>query len=180
MSTEFQRRKIAGVFNAMDANSDGLLEQADFEALTERWLAVRDREPERDARLKAIMMGWWDTLLHTSDVNRDHKVTLDEVLLVVDRLHAMADVIAGTARAMFEAIDENGDGEISGDEYRRLIEAWSGKRVNTDEVFPLLDSDGDGRLSKAEFAELWTEFWAGDDPEARGTWVFGRFELPVG
>lgn len=42
----------------------------------------------------------------------------------------------------------------------------------------LLDSDHDGSLSREEFVELWLEFWAGDDPEAPGTFVFGRFELP--
>ena len=41
------------------------------------------------------------------------------------------------------------------------------------------DLDGDGYLSREEFTELWTEFWAGDDADAPGTWVFGRFELPV-
>jgi hypothetical protein len=60
-----------------------------------------------------------------------------------------------------------------------LIEAWNGRVTNTDEIFPLLDLNGDGHISRAEFVELWTEFWAGDDPGSPGTWVFGRFQLPA-
>jgi Ca2+-binding EF-hand superfamily protein len=82
--------------------------------------------------------------------------------------------VTATADAMFEAVDENGDGEISAAEYRRLIEAWTGREADTGEVFGLLDLNGDGHLSKTEFAEHWTEFWAGDDPDAPGSWVFGK------
>ncbi|MEV5706417.1 EF-hand domain-containing protein [Actinoallomurus sp. NPDC052274] len=99
---------------------------------------------------------------------------------VVDRLGAMPDAVTGTAEAMFEAVDENGDGRVSAEEYNRLIEAWNGRPTDTDEIFPLLDLNGDGHLSREEFVRLWTDFWAGDHPEAPGTWVFGRFELPVG
>jgi Ca2+-binding EF-hand superfamily protein len=175
MASDLQRRKVSGVFRAMDANKDGFLEESDFEALTARWVRIRGGAGE--ARLTAIMMGWWATLLAASDLDRDNRVTLDEVLFVVERLGTMTDVVAGTARAMFEAIDENGDGKISAAEYHQLIEAWSGEPTNTDEVFPLLDLDHDGYLSEAEFTELWTEFWAGDDVDAPGTWVFGRFEI---
>jgi Ca2+-binding EF-hand superfamily protein len=80
---------------------------------------------------------------------------------------------------MFEAVDENSDEEISATEYRQLVEAWTGVTTDTDEIFPLLDLNGDGHLSRDEFTRLWTEFWAGDDPSAPGTWVFGRFELPA-
>jgi Ca2+-binding EF-hand superfamily protein len=80
---------------------------------------------------------------------------------------------------MFEAIDENGDGRISPAEYHQLIEAWNGCETETDEIFPLLDLNGDGYLSRDEFTRLWTQFWVGDDPDAPGTWVFGRFELPM-
>ena len=80
---------------------------------------------------------------------------------------------------MFDAIDENADGRISAAEYRQLIEAWNGCETDTDEVFPLLDVDGDGQLSRQEFVDLWAEFWAGDDPDSAGTWVFGRFEQPI-
>jgi Ca2+-binding EF-hand superfamily protein len=177
MASEFQRKKIAGVFDAMDADGDGFLEKEDFAALTARWTATRSAGDE--VRLAKVMMGWWDTLLAASDLDRDDRVTLDEVLLVVDRLDTMPEAVTGTAEAMFEATDEDGDGRISAEEYHRLIEAWSGQETDTDAVFPLLDRDGDGHLSKEEFVRLWREFWAGDDPDAPGTWVFGRFEPPM-
>ncbi|WP_370950016.1 EF-hand domain-containing protein [Amycolatopsis sp. cg5] len=175
MATEFQRRKIANVFTAMDDDGDSYLDETDFEALTGRWVTLRGvtADSPEGAGLRAIMMGWWSTLLAAAD--RDDKVTLDEVLMVVDQLGGMLDAVTGTAEAMFDAIDENADGEISRGEYRQLIEAWNGTTTDTDEIFGLLDLDGDGHVSRKEFVEHWTEFWAGDDPNAPGTWVFGRF-----
>ncbi|MFI7679979.1 EF-hand domain-containing protein [Actinophytocola sp. NPDC049390] len=113
------------------------------------------------------------------DVDTDGRITIDEVLGVVDDLAADIAPVAATATAMFEAIDANGDGRISAAEYRQLIETWTGRPTDTDEVFALLDGDGDGYLTVGEFVVLWTEFWAGDNPTAPGTWVFGRFELPL-
>jgi hypothetical protein len=40
MASEFQRSKIVGVFDAMDADGDGYLAEDDFRALTVRWVAV--------------------------------------------------------------------------------------------------------------------------------------------
>ncbi len=170
MASDFQRSKVAGVFDAMDVDGDGYLTEADFQALTARWLAIRDEGDH--ARLAEIMMGWWATL---RDAAGTDQVGIDDVLAVVDRLGEMPDAVAGTAEAMFEAVDENGDGHISPYEYRRLVEAWTGRRTDTDEAFRLLDLDQDGHLSRTEFIGHWTEFWAGDDPEAPGSWVFGRF-----
>jgi Ca2+-binding EF-hand superfamily protein len=180
MASEFQRSKVACVFDAMNVDGDGFLRESDFAALAARWSAIRgDADGSSgQARLNSIMMGWWATLLAASD--RDDKITIEDVLLVVDRLGAMPDAVTGTAEAMFEAIDENGDGRISSGEYHQLIEAWNGSATDTDEVFHLLDLNGDGHLSRAEFSLLWTQFWAGDDPAEPGTWVFGRFEFPSG
>ncbi len=178
MATEFQRSKIAGVFAAMDADGDGYLEESEFAALADRWTAIRGAAPGSPeyARLNSIMLGWWAVLLSASDDDRDGRITLDEVMRVVDRLTETDPAVVATAEAMFEAIDEDGDGHIDQEEYRRLIEAWNGRATDTDEIFTLLDLDGDGHIDEEEFIRLWGEFWAGDDPSARGTWVFGRFD----
>ncbi|TCO54996.1 EF-hand domain-containing protein [Actinocrispum wychmicini] len=170
MTSDLQRRKITTVFTAMDADADGFLTESDFVALTDRWLELRGTP---DAAVRSVMMGWWATLLAASDLDRDNKVTFDEVLSVVDRLPTMTDVVEATADAMFTVADENADGLVDAGEYRQMIEAWRGVDTDTDTVFPLLDGDGDGRLSRSEFRELWYEFWAGDNAAAPGTLVFG-------
>lgn len=175
MASDFQRRKISGVFGAMDDDGDGYLTETDFRALTARWLGLRgtDASSPGGERLTGIMMGWWATL--DDAAGGGGKVSLDQVLQVVDELPAMPGAVTGTAEAMFEAVDENGDGAISAAEYDRLIAAWNGVGTPSEDVFALLDSDGDGRLSREEFTRHWYEFWAGDDPAAPGSSVFGRF-----
>jgi Ca2+-binding EF-hand superfamily protein len=179
MASEFQRRKIQGVFDAMDVDGDGLLERHDFEALRDRWTRLRGVGPGSAgyAQLDTVMLGWWSALSSAADGAEG--IGLDDVLRVVDRLGGMSDAVTGTATAMFDAVDENGDREISAAEYQQLVVAWNGVETDTDAVFPLLDLDGDGHLSRDEFVALWSQFWAGDDPAAPGTWVFGRFDLPA-
>lgn len=117
------------------------------------------------------MHGWWITLAERS---RDpESVTLDDVLTVVDLLGRMPDAVDATAEAMFDAIDEDGDDRISPAEYQRMIEAWNGSPTDTAAIFARLDADGDGTVSRTEFIRHWREFWAGDDPTAPGTHVFG-------
>lgn len=177
MASEFQRRKVAGVFHAMDADGNGFLEAEDFEALTERWVSIRGWEPGTDGyeRIRAIMMGWWEAIRTMSDANQDGMVSLDELMTVVDQLDAMEDAVMATADAMFEAIDESGDGRISVDEHKQVVRAWKGSDDGVAEVFPRLDLDGDGTISHEEFRELWSDFWRGDDPTKPGQWVFGPY-----
>jgi Ca2+-binding EF-hand superfamily protein len=173
MASDFQRRKISGVFGAMDTDGDGFLTETDFRALTARWLDLRGTDASTPAgqQLAAVMMGWWGTL--DKAAGGGGRVSLDQVLQVVDELPATPGAVTGTAEAMFEAVDENGDGAISAVEYERLIAAWNGVGTPSGDVFALLDSDGDGRLSRDEFTRHWFEFWAGDDPAAPGSRVFG-------
>ncbi len=177
MASEFQRRKVAAVFDAMDADGNGYLEEQDFEALTERWVSIRGWEPSSAGyeRMRAIMMGWWEAIRTLSDADQDGMVSLDELMRVVDQLDAMDAEVLATADAMFEAIDESGDGRISVAEHKQVVKAWKGSDDGVDEVFPRLDLDGDGTISQAEFRELWSDFWRGDDDTQPGQWVFGPY-----
>ncbi|WP_242884155.1 EF-hand domain-containing protein [Actinomadura litoris] len=170
MATSFQRDKVRLVFDALDGDGDGTLRESDFEDLARRWAATRVAGDEE--RLLAAMRGWWTTLAAHSRAS--DAVAIEDVLTVVDLLTTMSEAVTTTASLMFEAVDENGDGRISPAEYRRMIEAWSGGRADVADTFALLDTDGDGVISREEFAAHWFEFWAGDDPAAPGSRVFGR------
>lgn len=177
MASEFQRRKVAAVFHAMDADANGYLEKSDFEALTERWLSARGAHPgSPDAEvLTSIMMGWWEAIRTMSDANHDNMVSLDELMRVVDQLGSMTDEVLATADAMFAAIDEDGDGRISLEEHKQIVKAWKGSDEGAEEAFHHLDLNGDGTISREEFRELWLEFWSGNDPSHPGQWVFGPY-----
>jgi Ca2+-binding EF-hand superfamily protein len=175
MASEFQRRKVAGVFHAMDIEGDGYLVEGDFEALTDRWNAIQGWEPTspHHERMRTIMMGWWHALRDAA--HEDERVTLDEVLAVVDQLHLAPDAVLATGHAMFEAVDADGDGLIEPEEYKEMVRAWKTSDGGVDEMFHLLDGDGDGVLSQDEFAGLWADFWMGDDDTAASQWVFGHY-----
>ncbi|MFB6721054.1 EF-hand domain-containing protein [Kribbella sp. NPDC056345] len=174
MASEFQRRKVAGVFEAMDADGNGYLDESDFEALTERWVGLRSTTADHE-RLRTIMMGWWSAISTLSGAENSDRVSLDELMNVVDQLPGMADAVHATADAMFDAIDENGDDRIALTEHKQVVYAWKGSGDDIEEVFPQLDINGDGHLSRAEFRDLWTGFWSGDDPDSPSQWVFGPY-----
>jgi Ca2+-binding EF-hand superfamily protein len=67
---------------------------------------------------------------------------------------------------VFAATDVDGDGYLT--------------EATATAAFALLDLNRDGFLSRSEFAEHWTEFWAGDNPAAPGSWVFGVFPASAG
>ncbi|WP_342668764.1 calcium sensor EFh [Actinokineospora inagensis] len=125
MASEFQRAKVTAVFAAMDHDHDNVLTEADFTALADRWSHISTDFPNH-AHLTAVLLAWWDTL---RDAAGTDKVTIDDVLLVVDHLDRAA--VTETATTMFDTIDENHDGRITPTEHQRLIDAWNGQPTPT-------------------------------------------------
>ncbi|GHH86485.1 calcium sensor EFh [Streptomyces sulfonofaciens] len=177
MASAFQERKLKGMFAAFDADGDGFLREEDFRALVARFSRLPGVAPgtELRARVETLLMGWWAALLGAGDANGDGSVDLGEVLSLVDRLPAMAADVTATADTVFDAVDADGDGRISQEEHRRLVETWNGRPVDMTGVFELIDPNGDGHLDREEFALLWRQFWISDDPAEPGNWLCGRF-----
>ncbi|MER7679022.1 EF-hand domain-containing protein [Streptomyces sp. NPDC096934] len=176
MASAFQERKLKGMFAAFDADGDGCLREDDFTALVARWSrlpAVGPGTPLR-ARVETLLMGWWDALLAAGNAGGDGTVDLGELLTLVDRLPTLSDAVIATADTVFDAVDSNGDGRISPEEHRRLVETWNGQPVDMTGVFERLDRNGDGHLDREEFASLWYQFWTSDDPTEPGNWLCGR------
>ncbi|MFD7922641.1 EF-hand domain-containing protein [Streptomyces sp. NPDC059740] len=177
MASAFQERKLAGVFAAFDADGDGYLREEDFRALVTRWSRLPAVGPgtELRARVETLLMGWWTALREVGDANGDGTVDMAELLTLVDRLPAMVTYVTATADTVFDAVDTDGDGRISPDEHRRLVETWNGQPADLTGVFEELDLNGDGYLSRTEFAALWRQFWISDDPAEPGNLLCGRF-----
>ncbi|MFJ6292530.1 EF-hand domain-containing protein [Streptomyces griseoviridis] len=176
MASAFQERKLRGMFAAFDTDGDGRLREEDFTALIARWSRLPAVAPgtELRARVESLLMEWWAALLEVGDADGDGTVDLGELLSLVDRLPLMVDAVTATADTVFDAVDANGDGRISPEEHRGLVETWNGRPVDMTGVFDLLDLNGDGHLSRAEFAALWRQFWISDDPAEPGNWLCGR------
>lgn len=64
MASGFQRAKVRAMFEVFDADGNGLLEEADFAALVERWrlLPRVAAAPELTERVRGGLMGWWHHL----------------------------------------------------------------------------------------------------------------------
>ncbi|MET9481600.1 EF-hand domain-containing protein [Streptomyces sp. NPDC006638] len=180
MASTFQERKLRTMFAAFDTDGDGYLREGDFRALVARWNHLPGVDPgtELRDRVETLLMGWWAALLETGDTNGDGAIDMGELLALVDKLPAMVADVTATAETVFDAVDANGDGVISPEEHRRLVETWNGRPMDLTGVFELLDLNGDGHLSREEFALLWRQFWMSDDPAEPGNVLCGRLPAP--
>ncbi|WP_333782250.1 EF-hand domain-containing protein [Streptomyces sp. AD681] len=86
MASEFRRTKVQAMFDVFDTDGNGFLGEADFEALATRWsrLPRVAASPELALRVRGVMMGWWQELSAAADASRPDRVSMDELMTVVE------------------------------------------------------------------------------------------------
>lgn len=183
MLSDHQRRMRTKVFDLLDFDKDGFLEQSDFELIARNIADIRGWQggSSEYGDIMAKYAAIWTVLYAPRDQNGDGKVSLDEYLAVaatdVGEVEEIQEhrggIVAETARSLFDILDLDSNGVIGLEEYRTILKVFGIDEDVADEVFPRLDLNGDGHISRTEFAQLVQEYFAGDDRQAPGNWLFG-------
>uniref|UniRef100_A0AAU2VP16 EF-hand domain-containing protein n=1 Tax=Streptomyces sp. NBC_00008 TaxID=2903610 RepID=A0AAU2VP16_9ACTN len=171
--------KLDRTFDAMDANHDGYVDWTDYQKLADRYIqAYQLGKDDRRARaLQTFCQIYWLELLRHSGVDGD-RLTKDQFitanrLAVIDT--SRLNVTEGGGHAIFDVLDEDGDNEISKDEFARFLrDVWKSDGPDAMDMFTKLDTDGDGAISRQEFIRAVREHFLSNDPDAPGGLFFAH------
>ncbi|MCM2387508.1 EF-hand domain-containing protein [Streptomyces albipurpureus] len=171
--------KLERTFDTLDANHDGYVDWTDYQKLADRYIqAYRLDKGDRRARaLQSFCQIYWLELLRHSGVAED-RLTKDE-FITANRLATVdtsrLNVTEGGGHAIFDIIDNDGDNEISKDEFTRFLrDVWKVDASDAMGIFNKLDTDGDGAISRHEFIRAVREHFLSNDPDAPGGLFFGH------
>ena len=179
MLSEFRKKKMTRVFEMLDLNKNGFLEQSDYERLADNLSASRGIDPAsaEGSKIKTKYLAAWATQAGSNDP-KTHRVDLAgwlasrETLLADPKNYAV--LVQSLVDQLVEQVDTDRDGKLSFEEYALLFRVYGmdGSRAKT--AFTKLDADADGYLSQQELQAAFKDFYYSDDPAATGNWLIGE------
>jgi Ca2+-binding EF-hand superfamily protein len=179
MLTDLQRRKMTRLFNVIDNNHSGFIQERDYRRIAQNFARLRGLPPGSEGynKLQSKFLFVWEYIQKFGDPNRDNSVSLAEFLDYADSVLEgnYAAVEGSTGSFLFELIDSDGDGTITRDEFHIFYEGYEIDDAVVDDIFRRLDLDDDSTISADEFAQLGYDFHYSDDPDAPANWFFGPF-----
>jgi len=185
MFTGLQLKKLPKMFALNDNNGDGIIAQEDFEEAARVLARFRGLAPGTSEYedLHRTVMARWNNLRETCDADGDNRVTLKEWLAYWDKILATDGEYERVGKpfsvVVARALDLDGDGQISPEEYAQWLSRWGvDERVALD-CFARLDLNGDGHLFVDEFVTLVAEYFQSSDPRSPGNWLLGPPEAQL-
>jgi len=155
MLTEMLKEKQTYIFNLLDFDNNGYIEEVDFIGIGENLCIIRGEEldtPESNNIMEVCKRLWAD-LKYCTDENRDDKCTLDEWLNFVDNKLTgnFNDYAIDMVNNLFDLYDVDSDGQISLDEYLDLFMSFRLEASLIAKTFKNIDKNGDQHITKEEF-----------------------------
>lgn len=181
MLSDFQTRKLAHAFRLADRNSDGVLEQADYEQYAAQMASAFEvaHDSNTARALHEKIMGDWE-MTKRLVAGKDGAITLAEFLAFHDAvIHSpmlegfVAGYVDGTL-ALWRAVDPNGPADGANlFRFARFLRAFGISEPEAVDAFQHLDSNHNGIMSRDEMIAAQKEFLVSDDPNAGGNWLLG-------
>ncbi|RJQ73732.1 hypothetical protein D5S17_24210 [Pseudonocardiaceae bacterium YIM PH 21723] len=184
MLTNFQQSKLELRFGQLDALRDGYLDKRDLEVTAQRLcdeLLPADSADQRRAVYDSHRY-LWGMLVPLADHDGDHRISLQEYVQALEA-HVVGNpqgyqlCVARTMKALFDAMDGNGDGCLDRAEVSKMATTLGVAESDVDIMFDKLDANRDGVISEAEYLAALHDFYHGDDPDSAGSYLFGRVSM---
>jgi Ca2+-binding EF-hand superfamily protein len=176
-ATDAIRVRIERSFDAIDANHDGYVDWSDCQNLVDRYRTAYklDKEDRRIRAMQSFQQMRWLELLRHAGVDGDR--LSKEQFMTATRLASMDtsrfNMVEGLGHVIFDLVDNNGDNEITKDEFTRLLrDVWKVSAPDAMNTFDQLDTDGDGSVSRQEFIRATREYFYSNDRKSAGQVFF--------
>ncbi|XP_065334845.1 calexcitin-2 isoform X1 [Cloeon dipterum] len=179
--SNFRRKKLLYVFNVFfDVNQSGTIERKDFDLAIERICRMRGFNPgdPKHQQTQDILINVWDGLRARADSNKDGQVSHEEWCMMWDEYARNSGPALEWQQRymnfMFDLEDTSGDGCIDEEEFTTVCSSYGVSPAECSEAFNRFSQNKTVIVDRAKFAELWKQYFASEDPNAPGNFIFGK------
>lgn len=182
MLSGLQQRKLAKLFAVYDIDKNGVLQESDYQRLVKSLSDLQGWQPGSPGYDKLhdnFVKNIWSHVQEHADTDRDNQVTMREWFDYHEQMLASKESyesdVATRAALVFEALDVDGNGEYTVEDFARFYRAYGIDESLAEATFRKLDRNGNGELSPDEIQPLCWEFYYSEESEAPGNYFFGPF-----
>lgn len=185
MLSYFQKKKLVYLFGLYDHNKNGFLQLEDFTDISDKICDLFGFTDESEKREKLVFktVSIFHKLLKDIPHPENQVIQIEEWIQFFDKkvvnsgdeddLFEYIELLIGY---LFDLFDENRDGYISFDEYKRIFSLYGINMEYIEKSFINLDGNNDQRLSKNELTHAVEVFLTSDDPLMKENWIFGNWD----
>ncbi len=184
MLSALKQKKFTHLFQILDFDHDGLLQESDFLSLGENISIFRCLQPPSKIEELINRRGEqiWKSLQNFSNKQEMAHCNLENWLKLMQQITEEVppkyfDIIARKAvRDIFFIYDKNMDNYLSKHEYLCFFVSLRVGIKQADNCFRALDLNDDMMISKEELYSAIHEFFRSEDEKSPGNLLFGDFE----
>ncbi|XP_064550247.1 calexcitin-2 [Drosophila montana] len=178
--SDFRKKKLLFLFNVFfDVNQSGEIDVKDFELAIERVCKLRGwaKDTPKNKETYDVMMEIWTGLRSKADKDNDGQVSVEEWCNMWDAYakdpSSVMDWQNTYMNFMFDLEDASHDGGIDVTEFTLVCSSYGLDKKECEEAFGKM-AQGQSDVTREQFAALWKEYFAAEDANAPGNFIFGK------